>query len=107
VTLDGDPVDGGSIAFIPLGGGDQQRRVGAPIVSGRYAIPAEKHLAPGKYRVEIHWPRKTGRKVAIPDDPPNMMDETIEVVPPKFNTRSELTADIGGSTPGDFDLKTK
>src|SRR5262245_20523543 len=73
VTLDGAPVDGGSIAFIPVGAGEQQQRVGVPIVDGRYTIPADKRLAPGKYRVEIYWPKKTGRKVPIPDDPPNQM----------------------------------
>lgn len=107
VTLDGTPVDGGSIAFIPLGGGEQQR-VGAPIAKGRYTIAAAQGLVPGRYRVEIHWPRKTGRKLPIPDDPPNQMDETIEVVPAKFNARSELLRDVGpGATVLDFELATK
>src|SRR5262245_38511749 len=81
VTFDGQPVDGGAIVFLPQGDGASDRaRSGSGIEAGKYAIPAEKGPAPGKYRVEIRWPRPTGKQIPS-DDPPNLMDETRQVIP--------------------------
>lgn len=108
VTLDGEPVDEGVIVFLPAGGADAANRAGGPIKAGRYAIPARQGLLPGKYRVEIRWNQKTGRQISVPGDAPNMMDETRQVVPARYNTRSELTADVmSGSTAFDFALASK
>jgi hypothetical protein len=108
VTFDGQPVDGGAIVFLPQGDGPADRpKSGAGIEAGRYAIPAEKGPAPGKYRVEIRWPRPTGKQIPS-DDPPNLMDETRQVIPDKFNSRSELTCDVQpGKNNFDFPLTTK
>ncbi|WP_254512140.1 hypothetical protein [Anatilimnocola floriformis] len=91
VTLAGEPVNGGSILFLPLAEGGSK---GAEdIVEGKYAVPSQRGLLPGKYRVEIRWSKPTGKQVPS-GDPGMMMDERTEVVPAKFNSASTLTAEI-------------
>ena len=108
VTLDGAPVDGGAVSFVPTGGAGGTGAVGAQIVGGKYTIREDQGLAPGSYRVEIVWKKKTGRQVPAPGDPGNTVDETAQVIPPQYNTKSTLTADIKpGTSTLDFDLKAR
>src|SRR5688572_116279 len=51
VTLDGQPLDSGSILFGPEGDGGNGG--GATITNGEYSIPADSGLVAGKYRVRI------------------------------------------------------
>src|SRR5947208_1033001 len=51
VTLTGQPIEDGIITFSPVDG--QQTGDGASIIKGKYKIPREKGLSPGKYRVSI------------------------------------------------------
>lgn len=105
VTFDGQPVDGGAIALLPTDGGDT--KAGARIDDGKYIIPAERGPRPGNYRVEIRWQKKTGRKIPS-DDPPNLMDETRQVIPEQFNAKSKTVREIKpGNNTLDFDLRTK
>lgn len=105
VTLDGEPVALGNIVFLPIGGAGTKGS--APVEQGAYTIPATDKLAPGSYRVEISWHKPTGRKVASAD-PGIMMDETREVVPPKYNSDSTLKVEIGsGKVEQDFALTSK
>ena len=106
VTLDGQPVGPGSIAFYPADG-SAGAGVSAAIENGRYEIPAERGPAPGSYRVQISWPKKTGKQ--IPSlDPGFTTDQTVEAIPPKYNTDSTLKVSV---TPGepkhDFTLTSK
>jgi len=105
VTFEGAPVDGGSITFVPEGG--QGKPGGAEIKDGKYVIEAEKGLAPGKYKVEISWRKKTGKQVDNKNDPGMPTDEVKQVIPIRYNTKTELTAVIkSGSNAGvNFDLK--
>ena len=105
VTLDGEPVAAGNIAFLPPGGSGS--RASAAIEQGAYKISASDNLAPGSYRVEISWHKPTGRKIASAD-PGMMIDETREAVPAKFNTDSKLMVEVaGGDVEKDFALTTK
>jgi hypothetical protein len=102
VTLDGEPVTAGSIAFFPTA--DSGRKAAAAIEQGAYALAKTDGLPPGKYRVEINWPKPTGKKIASAD-PGMQADEMREVVPPKYNRDSTLTVEITGKDmPKDFDL---
>jgi hypothetical protein len=105
VTFDGQPVDGGSIAFLPEGEGTADKpKLGARIEEGKYAIPAAKGALPGTYRIDIRWPKKTGKKIPF-DDPPSMIDETKQAIRAKYNVNSILTRDVlAGATNFDFDL---
>ena len=60
VTLDGQPVTDGLITLYPAGGTNGPS-VGGSIQDGRYSIAAAKGPYLGRYRVEINWPRKTGK----------------------------------------------
>lgn len=91
VTFAGEPVDGGSIVFLP--GDDGGTKGAAEIIAGKYEIPPQQGLRPGKYRVEINWAKPTGKQ--IPSGDPGMtMEERLEVIPAKYNTASELTVEI-------------
>jgi hypothetical protein len=91
VAVDGQPVGRGLISFLPQ---DKEGKLaGGPIIDGAYAIPEEKGATAGKYRVEIHWNKPTGRKIKYEGD--SEMDETVEGLPARYNKESELTIEVG------------
>jgi hypothetical protein len=101
VLHDGQPIPGGSIAFLPA---DQGRAAGGTILDGRYHIPAKFGPAPGRYRVEIRWAKPTGRQYR--SETGHTLDVTEEGLPQKYNDKSELTADLkSGKNTVNFDLK--
>jgi hypothetical protein len=106
VTVDGQTVDMGVVSFIPQ---DKTGRVsGGPIKGGAYSVPEEMGAYEGKYRVEIHWNKPTGKKIHNPMDKEQMIDEMMEGLPDKYHTKSELTAEVSPKqTKFDFDLKGK
>jgi hypothetical protein len=106
VTLDGKAVDGGEIRFLFSEG----KPAWTQIVDGHYAIAASSGPSLGTARVEIRWPRKTGnRRPAMAPAPPDaMVEETTEVIPARYNVRSELTAEIKtGNNTADFALRSR
>lgn len=103
VTWQGQPLDNGIISLRPLA--DQPFESGAVILQGRFDIPHLKGLTPGKYLVRIH------ASAPDPKYPPPAAGERdmrpgIEVLPSRYNSDSELTAEIGawGRTIIVFDL---
>ena len=110
VTIDGEIVDEGSIAFTPLSGGDL-RAAGGEIVNGTFSVPEEKGPNAGTYRVSISWLKKTGEKFRAPDTAPEdnvFYDERKEAAPERVRgPESELTVEVPSSDGTyDFDLKT-
>jgi hypothetical protein len=102
VSLDGEPIDGGNILFLPTEG--EAKKGAADIVAGKYSIPAQQGLQPGKYRIEIRWAKSTGTQIPS-GDPGMMMEERREAVPAKFNAESTLTEQIkAGENKLDFRL---
>jgi hypothetical protein len=65
VTLDGKPVTTGLITFQPAAG-TKSRSSGATIRDGRYEIPADKGVVPGKYLVAVQAFKPTGRMIPDP-----------------------------------------
>lgn len=108
ITLDGKPLEQGTIAFQPLveKGGVS---AGAVIAAGGYSIKAEKGLTPGKYRVRIN--ASEGGPAAATDQPPGPTPAQTpkSLIPPKYNTQSELVAEVTEAGPNqfDFDLVSK
>jgi hypothetical protein len=106
VTLNGQPVDNGAIAFEPL---DLQKGVGsgANIVGGKYSIPQQQGLTPGKYLVRISSADRSQAEPVeeMPGEAPKMMAK--ERIPAHWNLKSEqqieVTAD--GDHVYDFDIK--
>ena len=104
VTFEGQPVDLGSISFIP--DGDKGRASGGTITDGKYEVPEEKGVPAGKYRVEIHWLKRTGRKLKDVESG-EMYDERREALPDKVHTNSELTVEVPlPENRHDFNLKS-
>jgi hypothetical protein len=103
VTVDGQPMQMGVISFLPE---DKTGHVsGGPIQTGTYSVPEPKGATAGKYRVEIHWNKPTGKKIRNPMDKEELIDEMTDG---QFHAYSELTADVSlKQTKFDFDLKSK
>jgi hypothetical protein len=103
VTYDGEPIDLGSISFLPL---DKDQRVsGGTITDGTYSVPEERGAHAGKYRIEIRWQKRTGRTIKLPwgED-----EERAEGLPPRFHKDSTLTGEVSASqTTFDFHLESR
>ena len=105
VTLNGTPVEKGSITFRPQPG-TASPSAGANITSGKFSIAAEQGLLPGTFRVEITANRLTGEKVTTRfSSQPVQLEE--QYIPDKYNTSSELEITIvpnAGRITQDYEL---
>lgn len=106
VTLDDSPLSSGAITLRPLRNG---QTAGATIHDGKFTITGERAPKFGKYRVEIEAYLPTGKKIPDPDIPGAMTEEIKQILPRRYNRRSEQEIDI---TPDSdrhltFDLKSK
>jgi hypothetical protein len=92
VTFDGQPVADGYVTLSPLGSGPS---AGGRIQDGEFVIERDKGPMAGKYRVVLQAMRETGRMIPIdPALPHDTVAETVQYIPPHYNTRSQLTADL-------------
>ena len=107
VTLDGAPVQEGSITFFPTGG-TEGPSAGGPIENGRYSLSGAEGPVVGRHRVEIHAPRPTGEKVPHPFDPEKMVEKVAEGAPKQYNTESTLEEELkAGKNVVDFELTSE
>lgn len=108
VRLDGQPVDEGSIQFIPVEG-TAGPGAGGIIKDGRYHITRDKGVTAGKNRVELRAFRKSGRKVQDPTGLPGVKaEERVQAFPPEYNDRSTVVKEVrSGSNTIDFDVHTR
>jgi len=98
VTLDGQPVPSGSIAFVKQEGGSLVRE-GAVISGGKF----EAAVPPGTYKLELNGQKVVGkRKQKGMDGAEEEVELTDELFPPRYNTQTELTEEI---KPGSNTLK--
>ena len=106
VTMDGQPMPAGAISFEPTTTGIG---AGATIQNGAYEIPQSKGPTPGKYKVRINYTQPTGRTLPDPRGGDGTMPEMRESVPARYNSRSELMAELvsGGVSSLNFELKGK
>ncbi len=110
VNLKGAPLDNGIILFEPLGG--QDTGGSAEVVDGRYSIPRENGLKPGKYLIRVtSGDGVTAINPVDPDAGPGPTGGTNIVskdrVPADWNVRSkqEVTVTAEGPNTFDFDIK--
>jgi hypothetical protein len=104
VTLDGKPLKQGAISFIPTAG--DAPTAGGGIRDGAYTVEAPA----GAKRVEITGYEVVGQVPAYGNDKNGPMKEvTKSIVPPTYNTVSNLTAEIksGKNENVNFELKSK
>jgi hypothetical protein len=108
VTLDGKEIDGGNIQFLPTDPSGAGTGGGAVITGGQYRIDRDQGLVPGQYRVMIFAPDLPpgAASGAIPGEDSDKLAK--ERVPARYNSNSELKADVtkGGENTFDFDLKS-
>ncbi|HEY4262539.1 MAG TPA: hypothetical protein VGM98_20420 [Schlesneria sp.] len=98
VTLDGAPVSEGTIAFLPTAD-TKGASTGGAIKDGKYSISAANGPTYGKYKVQIRWPKKTGKQIEMGSPAPKgtMIDEVAEAIPPKYNTETTLDKEVKSS----------
>ena len=109
VTLDGQPLETGTIAFDPEMGTSGPNS-GGEILNGSYEIPAMSGLKEGSYEVTIRSFRKTGRQIPAgePAPPDAMVDEVAQFIPKKYNAPTTLKAQIkAGENTHDFALSAQ
>jgi hypothetical protein len=105
VKLKGQPVQDGIIHFTPLDG--QETGDGAQILKGKYRIPKDKGLSPGKYKVAIYaGDGRSGAGDASPDSPHAGAQPLSERIPPEYNQESRIVKEVtkGGPNKFDFDI---
>jgi hypothetical protein len=124
VTLDGRPVEKGTIQFMPLDQANAATSTAAIITAGAYEVPTGQGLLPGPYQVTISSVEEakgptakpkvrrgpgydpvggTGVEGAPPEAP------TRQLIPARYNANTTLKADVakGGKNVFDFPLTTK
>ena len=101
VTLDGEPIDGGMIRFVPANGDSQP--ADSPIVKGEYAVT----MPLGDKKVEVFWGKSTNGAVEV-DTASQGTAQFYEAVPPQFNAQTTLTHTVErGEATKNFDLTSK
>jgi hypothetical protein len=103
VSFKGQAVEDGIINFAPIDG--QETGEGAQIVKGKYRIPREKGLSPGKYTVRIYAGNgQSGAGDASPDSPNAGQRQSRERIPPAYNDQSTVIKEVTKGGPNNFDF---
>jgi hypothetical protein len=98
----GKPLDQGGVIFLPedpsLGSSG-----GANVKDGRYSIPAQNGLLPGRYKVMITSadPGKAPDPDALPGPAGPLPKDRVN---PKYNAQTVLTAEVTAKGPNTFDF---
>jgi len=107
ITVDGEPLQTGTIGFIPSGE-NKGPASGASIVAGSYKIPKEKGPFLGTNLVMITSYKSSGRMVPTIEDrggPP--IAEIAQFIPERYNDASELERNVvPGKNEFNFELET-
>jgi len=107
VSVEGKPLKSGLITFVP-NESNTPTQGGALILEGKYTVPKNQGLVPGKYRIIITSPEdkgeiifdKTNNAPGLPPIPAK------EVIPRQYNSESLLSAEVtaGGKNIFEFNL---
>jgi len=115
ITLDGEPISGGTIIFQPVNPDPSGVNSGmqVQILNGRYSLIGAQGLLPGDYRVKLQCQRVIDKNTKQ-DYTGNTDDASaftvIDVIPEQFNTKSEIIFTVEekkGAKTFDYDVKTK
>jgi hypothetical protein len=107
VTLKGKPVEVGMLEFRPAAGtseGVTYTRSGAVIADGKFQIPKEKGLVPGRYKVSISAPDKHHKLGGDELPGPTSSRTSKDLIPPEYNLKSKLEVDVKKDGPNTFDF---
>ena len=106
VSYDGQPIDDGTIRFVPTKG-TQAPVAAAQIQNGRYSADAKGGVPVGTHRVEIEAFRADPNAAADADPGSIEGSAREQFIPEKYNTNSELELTVepgGGPVTKDFEL---
>jgi hypothetical protein len=105
VTLNGQPVTNATIQFFRVG--ETAPAGGAVVTDGKYELPARPGLPPGTYAVSISSPigSGSGSLTAVPGAASTPATGFKDRVPAKYNTDTELRADVTAKGPNKFDFE--
>jgi hypothetical protein len=108
VTLDGQPLDFGSITFVPDPNGPKASGL---IEGGRYEIEQSRGPLAGQKIVEIRAPQYDPKRPAPANTKEKLyrLDVAPEALPDRYNSKSELRATVTEDGPNEFnfDLQSK
>ena len=101
--VDGQPLEEGSIGMGPMVG-QPGTAVGGKIINGEFKLRASE----GEMLVNIRSQKKVPIENPTPDEVAhNVAERTVELVPAKYNDRSELKFTVvKGKNKATFDLRT-
>jgi hypothetical protein len=104
ITLDGAPLDRGSIRFTSTGE-QKQMAAGAMIRDGAYLIPQEKGLLPGVYHLEIHAPDADAPPIRVSATPGGpSIPVAPDRIPAEYNIESDKTVQVTADGANVFDF---
>ena len=115
ITIDGEPVSGVNVTFIPTGSTTGGSSYGATDATGKYELTSDDGrtgVGAGEFKVVCgKWVMADGSDfVGEPGGPSPMEAGAKEMLPPKYSQESattlKATVPAGGGTV-DFDLKNK
>jgi hypothetical protein len=103
VTLDGVPIENGSIQFYPTGKTGQT--AGGGIEKGIYKVEA----SPGEMTVTLNATKVVGKFKAYDTPESPFLDKVVEVIPPDYNSLSKIKVTLkpGKNENVNFDLESK
>ena len=109
VTLDGQPLATGAIAFRPADPAGPGVPVGAQIDGGSFSIARAVGPTPATYHVAITSPQEgkataktTSAQPGDGDSPP-----AVDLIPPQYNTRTTLQAEVEANKSKNFRFELK
>jgi hypothetical protein len=104
VSLDGNPIQTGTILFDSVDG--QGPTVGGQIEDGKYQVVGDAAYLVGKKTVRISALHKTGRQIASgpPSPPGTMVDEIKPYIPAIYNVKSGLSCEVADQKENRFDF---
>ena len=102
VTLDDEPLDEGTVRFVPVNGASQT--AAAMVRGGKFTAT----VPVGLMRVEFSAARVVGKQRMIDDPKSPEVDVVHELLPSRYNVESELTFEVvAGSQDVPFELTSK
>lgn len=104
VMLDGQPLDRGTIRFTSEDP-TATKSAGAKIRDGEFDVPREKGLPPGRYRLQITSPDRSGEmvRVGVGNGNPGIL-VARERIPESYNIRSEHVVELTASGDNTFEF---
>ena len=107
VTLDGVPLDDGSISFETISSQSKKMQTGGTIKNGKYAFTGLNGLVPGEYSVQISSSEEVSRTEGA--DPMDVKVEYRERIPAEYGSAStqKVTVTDSGKQVFNFDIQSK